>query len=103
MPALAPVKKIAPRPFGSIRLAACWAAKNAPNVVIAIDFSTAAGLTLESGPGMRDLALHVEEQLRHLLRLGGVDGEDGGSSLLRKRLELFDIASGETYLQADLR
>jgi hypothetical protein len=47
--------------------------------------------------------LHVEEQLRHLLRLGGVDGEDGGGSLLCKRFQLFDIASGESYLQADLR
>jgi hypothetical protein len=38
-------------------MAACWAAKNAPNVVMAIDFSTAAGSTLESGPGTRELAL----------------------------------------------
>src|ERR1700722_12817355 len=42
---------------GRIASEFAWAAKNAPNVVIAIDFSTAAGSTLESGPGTRELAL----------------------------------------------
>jgi hypothetical protein len=88
-------------------LAACCAAKKAPNAVMAIAFWTAAGSTLDSGPvnhdiGLRDLAFHVEEQLCHCVRLRGVNAEDGGSSLFRERLELSGIASGEADLQADL-
>ena len=44
---------------------------------------------------------HVEKQLSHCVRPGGVEGENRGGSRLRERFQLIDISGGETYLHAD--
>jgi hypothetical protein len=51
--------------------------------------------------GFGDLGFHVQEKLRHLLRLRSVNREDAGGGFLREWLERFDIAGGEADSQTD--
>ena len=53
----APVNRMAPCCFGSMRRAACCATRKAPKADTAIDRSTAAGSSSMSGPRVRKLAL----------------------------------------------
>ena len=56
-PAEAPVKAIAPRCRGSMRRAACWATRNAPNAETSSDCRTASGSRSAIGPRTRAEAL----------------------------------------------
>ena len=106
-PADAPVSRIAPCLFGSIRFTACCATRKPPKALTAIAWATSAGSRSTNAPraraagvvddhvGRADLALDQAEQPLDLLGLGGVAGKGAGAGLAAERAELFGVARGQ--------
>ena len=64
---------------------------------------TAAGVVDDDFRRAAQRLIHMREEPRDRLDIGGIAGEGGGSRLQRKLAELVDVAGGEPDLDAILR